>query len=191
MNKLIASVLLILISFNVQADWQLNNQQSSVNFISIKKSSVGEIHHFKSLSGHIKGDNVTLSIDLSSVETNIPVRNERMKTMLFDVANFSTADIKASIDQSRINALKHGENYLDKINIVISLHGKSKDMETMVNIVKLSGNRVLVYSIQPVIVNASDFDLAAGVEALKTVAKLPSISSAVPVTFSLVFKNEA
>ena len=189
MNKLIASVLLILVSINAQADWQLNNQQSSVNFISIKKSTVGEIHHFKSLSGHIKGDNITVSIDLSSVETNVPVRNERMETMLFDVANFATADIKTSIEQSRINALKHGENYLDKINIVVSLHGKSKELETMVNIIKLSDNRVLVYSIQPIIVNASDFDLAAGVEALKTVAKLPSISSAVPVTFSLVFKN--
>jgi hypothetical protein len=38
-----------------------------------------------------------------------------------------------------------------------------------------------------VIVDASDYELAAGVEALREVVQLPSISETVPVTFALTF----
>ena len=38
--------------------------------------------------------------------------------------------------------------------------------------------------------NAADFDIGAGIEKLMDVAKLPSISTAVPVSFNLVFKPE-
>jgi len=50
-------------------------------------------------------------------------------------------------------------------------------------------NQVMITSIKPVIINAEDYKLSEGVEMLRSVAKLSSISMAVPVTFSLVFKK--
>ena len=37
------------------------------------------------------------SIQLASVDTAIPIRNERMKTMLFNVAQFSTANFQLTV----------------------------------------------------------------------------------------------
>jgi hypothetical protein len=40
---------------------------------------------------------------------------------------------------------------------------------------------------EPVLLDVKDFDLLDGLIALKTIAKLPSISSSVPVTAQLLF----
>jgi len=56
-------------------------------------------------------------------------------------------------------------------------------------ITRLTDNRLLVISVKPVIINAENYNLAEGVGQLRTVAKLPSISTAVPVTFKLMFRQ--
>jgi polyisoprenoid-binding protein YceI len=178
-----------LLSFNAYAAWELNNSQSSVNFVSVKKSAVGEIHHFNSLSGSLENGNAKVIINLSSVETNIPIRNDRMQSMLFEVSKYSSATITTKVDSSKLANLKNGERYQDNIDLTIDLHGISKKITSTVQVVKLTNSSVLVYSERPVVIKASDFGLAKGVEALRTVAKLPVISTAVPVTFSLVFNK--
>jgi len=70
------------------------------------------------------------------------------------------------------------------------LHGVSKEMATEVRVVKLAKNRILAVSVNPIIVNADQYNLLEGVEKLREVANLPSISTAVPVTFSLIFKQQ-
>ncbi|MFV0275687.1 MAG: hypothetical protein ACK5HY_00645, partial [Parahaliea sp.] len=52
-----------------------------------------------------------------------------------------------------------------------------------------SGDLLRVVTTRPVVVNAGDFDLVKGIEALRQVAGLKTISTAVPVTFSLVFSE--
>jgi len=189
MKKLLFLCFLTLLSFNAQAAWQLKNQQSIINFVSIKKSTIAEVHHFKSLSGTIADDAVKVSIDLLSVETNIPIRNERMKSMLFDTSEYSSASIAAKIDSSILDNLKVGRHYQEKLSLTLDLHGITNTIPASVGVVKLSDDSVLVYSVNPVIINASDFGLNKGIEALRSIAKLPVISSAVPVTFNLVFNR--
>ena len=41
----------ILVAPLASANWQVNNEQSNVSFVSIKKNSVAEAHHFKNVSG--------------------------------------------------------------------------------------------------------------------------------------------
>ena len=67
------------ISTPAQADWTLDPSQSELAFSSIKASRIAEIHTFNSIRGNIKdsGD-ATFQIDVSSLETMIPIRNERM-----------------------------------------------------------------------------------------------------------------
>jgi polyisoprenoid-binding protein YceI len=172
------------------AQWELVNGESTINYVSIKKSSIGEVNGFKKITGSI-GDSgtVSLNIDLGSVETNIPIRNDRMKSMLFEVAKFSEATISGSVDVSRLSKLGVGDTYTDSVRLKLSLHGVSHDFATDMQITRLTDNRLLVNSVKPVIINAENYNLAEGVEQLRTVANLPSISTAVPVTFNLMFRQ--
>jgi len=191
MFKLLAAALIaLLVSPCVFANWQLVNDQSDVSFVSTKKSRVSEAHHFKSLNGTIddKG-NISISIALSSVETNIAIRNDRMKSMLFEIIKYPEANIKASIDPERINKMRAGDTYTDNISIKLSLHGFTKKINGNIKIIKLTNNRVMATSISPIIINADKFKLADGIEKLRKAAKLPSISTAVPVVFNLVFSK--
>jgi len=181
----------LFLSSNTLAQWELVNDESTVNYVSIKKSSVGEVNSFKELNGSIEDNGkVSVDIDLGSVETNIPIRNERMKTMLFEVVSFSKANISAVLDPVALDKMNIGETYKDSIRFNLSLHGVSKEMATEVRVVKLAKNRILAVSVNPIIVNADQYNLLEGVEKLREVANLPSISTAVPVTFSLIFKQQ-
>lgn len=178
----------LLLSSNAFAQWELMNDESTVSYVSIKKSIVGEVNGFGTLDGSIASNGaMSVVIDLGSVETNIPIRDERMKTMLFEVASFPTATISATLDPDALKQMKVGETYRESVNFNLSLHGISKQLTTDVRVVKLSNNRILAVSEKPVIVSADEYNLSKGVEKLREVASLPSISTAVPVTFSLVF----
>lgn len=181
----------LFVSSNALAQWELINDESTVNYISIKKSQVAEVNGFKTLNGSIENTgNISVEIDLGSVDTNIPIRDERMKALLFEVATFPKAKISAALDLKKITEMNIGDTYKDSMNISLSLHGVSKEMVTDVRVVKLTNNRILAVSLKPVIVNADLFKLSEGVEKLRKVADLPSISSAIPVTFSLVFSQQ-
>ncbi len=189
MKKQILCLLSLLVVLGAQADWSLSGDNSSVNFVSIKKSAIGEVHAFRQLSGSInnKGE-VRVSIHLASVDTNIAIRNERMQSLLFDVKKFAAANILAKVDGGKLKAMKSGDSYQEGVDIVLSLHGIDKKITTALSVVKLSDGSIRVSSVRPVIIAAQDFGLSGGVEALRVVANLPVISTAVPVTFNLVFK---
>jgi polyisoprenoid-binding protein YceI len=191
LKKYIFMFAALLLSSNAFAQWQLMNGESTVDYVSIKKSSVGEVNGFNQLNGTI-GNNgkLAVDIDLGSVETNVPLRNERMKSMLFEIASFPKASVSATLDPDALKKMKVGDTYQDSINFTFTLHGVSKEMAAKVRVVKLAKNRILAVSTSPIIVNADQYKLVAGVEKLREAAHLPSISMAVPVTFSLVFEQQ-
>lgn len=188
--KKISLVMLMLLGLSpcVFADWELLNDESSLHYVSIKNSKAGEINSFKTLAGSVSDNGtVSLTINLTSLETNIPIRNERMQDMLFQVGEFAEARISGMVDLARVSKLEVGETYRDSITLNLSLHGVSKEVTSGVQITKLAHDKMLVSSLEPVLVNAEDYGLAEGIEALRVVASLPTISTVVPVTYSLVF----
>ncbi|WP_205341429.1 YceI family protein [Denitrificimonas caeni] len=190
--KKISLVMLMLLGLSpcVFADWELLNDESSLHYVSIKNSKAGEINSFKTLAGSVSDNGtVSLTIDLTSLETNIPIRNERMQDMLFQVGEFAEAHISGMVDLARVSKLEVGETYRDSITLKLSLHGAAKDVTSGVQITKLAHDKMLVSSLEPVLVNAEDYGLAEGIEALRVVASLPIISTVVPVTYSLVFEQ--
>ena len=67
--------------------WTLDGEASKVAFGSVKKDTIGEVHHFKSVSGSVDdAGKVTVEIDVASVETWIDIRNERFQKFVFDAA---------------------------------------------------------------------------------------------------------
>jgi hypothetical protein len=63
---------------------------------------------------------------------------------------------------------------------------QAKALVNVVVVRQLDGS-LIVATKQPFIINASDFGYIEGINKLKELAALPSISTAVPVTFSVVF----
>ena len=160
----ILAITLLTSSYAV-ADWSLINDESTISFTSTKKSTVSEVHYFKTMSGTIdeKGS-LNLTIDLSSVETNIPIRNERMTKMLFEISQFANATLTTMIDAQKITRLKEGDTLLKTLTFETSLHGISQKIKTPVKFIKLSNNKLMLMLEKPVIVNASQFGLEKGIE---------------------------
>ena len=187
MLKTILAVGLLAASFNSLANWQLQNESSKISFVSVKKDTIGEIHHFKSLSGEIKKDGkLSIAIDLTSVETNIPIRNERMQNMLFNTKVFPKLVLNANVSDELLG-LKTGKSNVFSVPATLSLNGIDKDLTIEVFAATTSENSLLVTAMSPVVINARDFNLETGVTALQKVAGLPNIAKAVPVTFVLYF----
>ncbi|NCG06546.1 MAG: YceI family protein [Gammaproteobacteria bacterium] len=189
MSKLMFPKLLILLSTTVfiapaHADWMLGDS-SRIGFVSIKNNSIGENNVFKRVSGSIsERGRVSVSVDLSSVETGIGIRNERLQKMLFEVANFPTATIEAVLSDSQVAALKAGGDQAESLSVNISLHGRTVSKTAHVS-VSASGGDVRVTTTQPIVITAQEFGLEAGVAALQQIAGLNAISRSIPVTVDL------
>ena len=168
----------------VQADWTVSDS-SRIGFVSIKNNLIGENNAFERVSGSIsESGQVAVSVDLSSVETGIGIRNERLQKMLFEVASFPTASIDAVLSDGQIAALRAGGARAESVSVNISLHGKT--VSKMANVsVSSSGGDVRVTTTQPIVITAQEFGLESGVEALQQIAGLNAISRSIPVTVDL------
>ncbi|ORU92276.1 MAG: hypothetical protein A6F70_02435 [Cycloclasticus sp. symbiont of Bathymodiolus heckerae] len=189
LKKLCFLVFLLLFATAAQAQYTLDNAASSLNFITIKKNKIGEVQSFTQLTGSIVGGVAKVTVDLTSVKTNIDIRDERLKSMLFETGLFPTATVSAQLDSVQLDALSSGEQLIIPVSLTLDLHGKSKNIETSLQVIALSDGALLVSTTTPVIINAFDFSLSEGVAKLMEAAKLPSISAAVPVTFSVIFRR--
>ncbi|MCH1931848.1 YceI family protein [Shewanella sp. A25] len=183
---LVTTLAFSLVSFSCAAKWQVIEPESRVSFISVKKGDIGEVHHFKQVAGQLKDNGqFELSIPLVSVATGIEVRDDRLQNLLFEVARFPELKVSATLDSAVLNDLIVGASKVVEIDGKIKLHGKEQTKTFSVMLTKVSDNKMVVVSFQPVIVNANEFNLVAGVEKLREIAGLSSISQAVPVSFVL------
>ncbi|MDG2336657.1 MAG: YceI family protein [Gammaproteobacteria bacterium] len=183
---LVSSVLFVSAA---QAHWSLDNEASSLSFVTVKAEHVAEAHSFDRLSGTI-GDNgdVEITIELASVNTMIQIRNERMQEMLFETNMFPEATISGSIDLDALTDMDAGASTGRQVDFELSLHGQSVALAADVQITR-TGEGAVVSTLKPIIVMSDAFALTAGVEKLREVAGLPSIIRAVPVSFTVVFEQ--
>lgn len=188
LSNLLTTCLLLCGAGLAQAQWELDSDRSSVDFLSIKNGSVAETHHFTSLVGYVgKDGTVQVSIELDSVETLIPIRNERMREMLFKTVDFPTATVNTQVDAGVLSEVAEGGVVTTDIEVSLQLHGETAEMQVPVTVFSEEGEGLRVLSTRPVVVQAGDFGLAEGVTALRKVAGLDSIATAVPVSFHLAF----
>jgi len=172
--------------------WVLDGDRSQVAFVTVKAGQVAEVHHFGSLSGSVSPDGVAqLDIDLASVETNVDIRNERMRDILFQVADFPEAQVTISLDPAQFADLSVGEATTTSVEATLDLHGVSNAMPADLVVTRIGDDLVKVETAQPLVVAAGSYGLAEGVAELATIANLDSITAQVPVTASLVFSREA
>jgi len=84
-----------------------------------------------------------------------------------------------------LSSLKANNTTKTTLSSQLSLHGQTVPVTLVVSVTKLTDGSLLVASIKPVIIKAADFDLVKGIDKLRQLAGLPSISTTVPVTFVL------
>jgi hypothetical protein len=186
----LAATALSLAPLTVSADWQLDAERSRLAFVSVKNAAVGESHHFRDLRGGVDDEgSASVTVELASVDTAIPIRDERMRKMLFEITSFPQATFSASVDASLLEQARTAP-VVTTVPVRVALHGSEADYEAELLLSVSAGGELHVLTRSPILVDADDFDLGSGVDALRRVAGLDSISRAVPVTAHLVFHSE-
>ncbi|MES2605584.1 MAG: YceI family protein [Pseudomonadota bacterium] len=184
------AVTLLLASTAAQAEWKLDGGASSFFYVTNKAAAVTEVNTFTGLSGAIADSGAaTLTIDLATVDTAIEIRNQRMRDIVFKVAQFPKAEVGVTVDAAALSALKAGMSITGSYPVTVSLHGVTAELMADMQVSKLDAGTLQVQLARPLVVAASSFGLVEGVEELRTVANLASITPNVVVDFTLVYRQ--
>ena len=175
------------LSQNKQApaqSWHLNQSHSSISIISTKNNKISEVFNFKTFSGKISSTGyLQIELDLNSLETNIPIRNERMQKHLFHTELYPTVDIHTQLKPEDLNIGVHN------ISFDVDFHGVSAMLQAEFMVFEQFGNKVITLH-KPLIIKAETFGLENGINTLKNIAKLQSIDFTVPVNLILNFEMQ-
>lgn len=173
-----------------EGSWSVDAEASSLSYVSVKSGEIAEPNTFSGLSGSVAPDGTAaIEIDLASLETGVDIRNERMRDIFFEVADHPTATITAKLDPAAFGALALGESTVQPLKATLNVKGVEAPVDTKVTVTRIAQDRVLATSTEPVIVYADALELTEGLARLQELAGLPSITPAVPVTFSIVFER--
>lgn len=166
--------------------WTLSPEGSHLAYGTIKKDTVGEVNSFTGLSGHITPDGkAEIEIDLSSIETNIDIRNDRMIEYVFRKAG--TASLTAEFDMAEVSGLEVGETTNVDAETTLRLAGTAVAFDAEMFVARLSETTVMVTTNDMVFLSTEDAGVNAGVDKLMELANLPGITRTVPVTARLIF----
>ncbi len=186
-QRAVFSIAALAFSASASAQWSLDLDNSQLSFVTVKAEHIAEVHSFSRLEGQIDAaGNARISIDLSSVETGIAIRNERMQSMLFETGLYPQAAVSAAINTDALSAIAVGEEMALDTQLTLALHGSETVISAPLRVTR-QADGVRVSTLSPLIITAESVGLVAGVESLREIAGLPSISRAVPVTFSVKF----
>ena len=174
-------MILLLISSPAWSSWEVADG-SIIQFISIKNNAVGELSQFESVVGSVTDEGqVDIRVALNAVETNVGIRNERMKELLFEVGLFPEAKITAQLAPSAVSAI---QSHIIETTLAIDLHGQVVNRTATLQVAP-NEQGLSVVSVEPILLTASEFGLESGVAALQSIAGLAAISRVIPVTVRL------
>jgi polyisoprenoid-binding protein YceI len=181
---------------SASAAYRIDAQQSALHFVTTKAGQAGvggvsEVGRFSRFDGSLGADGrITLDIDLASVDTGIGIRDDRMRSMLFNVAAMPKATFAAQVDPAMVAAIGVNTSRDVDLNGTLTLAGQSKPVAARLRVTRLGPGSLQVATRTPIVVDARQFGLQAGVEALREVVGLNFLASAAPVTFSMVLNAQ-
>lgn len=186
----LSTAALLLTTSAFAADWKLDSDRSTLHFVSVKNDTVAEIHRFTELSGEIVDGELKVTIPVASIDTTIPIRNERMLAHLFNADDYAAVTATAKIP-SDIYDLETATGTLPVIvPMTVFIAGEAVEVEAALQVTKLDADHVVATTSQPVLINAKAFGLIEGINKLQKIAGLKAIDHVVPVTFSVQFNRD-
>jgi polyisoprenoid-binding protein YceI len=186
----------LLICTTSQAAWRVDSGQSTFSFTTTKAARPGaaalaEVQTFRQIGGSVGDDGkLVFDVDLASVETNIGLRNERLKDMLFKVADHPKAVFTSAVDMQRVRALHRGASVDIDVSGELAVSGIARPLTASLRVVKLANGALYVGTRLPIVVNLNDYGLQDQVEALRTLMNLDVLASSAPVSFTVMLKPE-
>ena len=186
--KPLALLLLAAAAMPAQAAWYLDNESSRLSFVTTKNTDISEVQRFLVLHGKVEENGAAqLQVELESVNSGIPLRDERTRNDLFQIKTYPDALINAQINLQPINDLATGAQLELRLPLSVTLHGKTQTYNAELLATRLDDRRFQVVTLEPLVLHAKDFDLLTGVETLRKAAGLDAISLSVPVGAVLIF----
>jgi len=184
--RLISCAALLLMAQATLADWRLTSA-SKVGYVSIKNNAIAEHNVFSGVTGSLsKKGQLKINIDLSTVETQVEIRNQRMRELFFEVTQYPQAVVTAELDVQELAQIDSGAPLEIVKPFTLSLHGVEATAEAHLRVVAVGG-RAWVSTVRPILISAADFGLEGGVSALQKIAGLEAIAAVVPVSVDLKF----
>ena len=170
--------------------WTVAAEKSALNVFSLKNDEIAEQHAFTQLSGTVAEDGAAaIDVSLASIDSGIEIRDQRMRDMLFQVADWPLARITARTEPAAFEALSPGQARQVELNLTVDANGESADYPAQLVVPRLREASVAVSPQEPLLVRAGDFGYGDGIDALREVAGLDAISPTVPVVFVLVLER--
>ena len=184
--RFISCAALLLMTQATLADWRLTSA-SKVGYVSIKNNAIAEHNVFSGVTGSLsKKGQLKITIDLSTVETQVDIRNQRMRELFFEVTQYPQAVVTAELDVQELAQFDSGAPLEIVKPFTLSLHGVEATAEAHLRVVAVGG-RAWVSTVRPVLISAAECGLEGGVSALQKIAGLEAIAAVVPVSIDLKF----
>jgi polyisoprenoid-binding protein YceI len=176
--------------------WAIDRAASSLNYVSTKAGAPGvagvsEVQTFNRYEGGMSANgDIKMTIDLTSVDSGVEIRDERLKTMLWNVKATPTATFTAKLGDEAMSKL--GTTSGSDIDVLgqLELAGQTKPVAAKLRAARVGDGTMLVTTRAPIVINSNDFGLRAGVEALREVMGLNFIAASAPVSFALVLNAQ-
>lgn len=186
-----ATAAALLVSASAYADdWTLDSERSSLHFVSVKNDTIAEIHRFTELSGEMNDGELKVTIPVKSLDTAIPIRNERMLEHLFNADEYATVTATAAIP-TEIYDIETATGTLPVvIPMTVFIAGEAVEVDAALQVTKLDADHVVATTSQPILISAKEFGLVEGIDKLREIAGLQAIDYVIPVTFTVQFSRD-
>ncbi len=177
------------------ARWLLDGTNSTLHFVTVKKNTAGvetpENMTFTQLQGTVAANGqATLTIPLASISSGVDLRNTRLKDILFEANYLPSLHFTTQLDLAAIDAMAAGSTSVQSLTGNLVLHGIVKSIVFDALVVKHANNSVSFSPRKPIAINSTDFELNAGIEALRALMTLTSIGEKVPVYFKVFLSRD-
>ncbi|MDG1707306.1 MAG: YceI family protein [Emcibacteraceae bacterium] len=172
------------------ADWTLNSDASNISYGTVKNSMIGESNTFKNISGSLTDNgHINISIDLASVDTLLELRDERMRDIVFKVAENASATLSGDMNLDAHKDQEIGTSRVIEATIGLELVGEKIEHDVNLVVTRLGENKVMVTPHGVLFIDADDYELLSAIETLRELAGLDIIASVVPMSFYLTFEK--
>lgn len=193
--RVLTASLIMSTAVSAQASWTLDSDASQLNFQSTKMSKDGastvEQHAFDSWRARVNdAGQLSVEIDLDSADTGIEIRDQRVSEKLFEAGGYPLAVLTASLDMPTLKVMEPGDTQHVSLEGQLTLHDSTQTLPVSLQVTRLQGERWLVQTDAPVMVDASQFSLVDGIRTLRDLAGLGNIATQVPVSVKAIMTQE-
>lgn len=171
--------------------WTLDANASELRFMSIKKGTIAETNSFATLSGLITTEGkAQIRVLMDSVDTNVDLRNVRMRFLFFETFLHPETTITAQLDPSVLTDLHKTRRKMIDLTYTLALHGVTVEKTSEVAVTLMSNDRVTISATTPIAILLEDFNLEDGRGKLQDAANV-EITPLGIVSFDLVFDRSS